>query len=114
ALEIVYDPERISYRTLLEYFFQIHDPTTKNRQGNDIGTQYRSAIFPLDEAQRRTAEEVIRTVDGSGEWGAPVITRIEPFKAFWRAEEVHQHYLLKHPNGYTCHFVRKFNLGETA
>ena len=114
ALKVVFDPATLSYRHLLFEFFRMHNPATPNRQGNDIGTQYRSAIFPLDEAQRRTAEEVIRTVDNSGEWGAPVITRIEPFKAFWRAEEIHQHYLLKHPNGYTCHFVRKFNLGETA
>ena len=112
ALKVVFDPNQLTYRHLLFEFFRMHNPTTKNRQGNDIGTSYRSAIFCLDEQQRATAEEVIRTVDASGEWGAPVVTEVVPFSEFWRAEEYHQKYLIKHPQGYTCHYVRRLNLGE--
>jgi len=112
SLKIVFDPAKLTYRHLLFEFFRMHNPTTKNQQGNDIGTQYRSAIFYLDEEQKRTAEEVIRTVDASGEWGAKVVTEVAPFKEFWRAEDYHQDYLVKHPHGYTCHFNRRFRLGE--
>ncbi len=112
SLKIVFDPQKLSYRHLLFEFFRMHDPTTKNRQGNDFGTQYRSAIFYVDEAQKRTAEEVIRTVEGSGEWKARIVTEVAPFREFWRAEEYHQKYLVKHPQGYTCHYIRRMNLGE--
>lgn len=112
SLKIVFDPDKVSYRHLLFEFFRMHNPTTRNRQGNDIGTQYRSAIFYLDDAQRDTAEEVIKSVDASGDWKAKVITEVVPFKSFCRAEEYHQKYLIKHPNGYTCHYMRRMNLGE--
>lgn len=112
SLKIVFDPAKLTYRHLLFEFFRMHNPTTRNRQGNDIGSQYRSAIFYVDEAQRRTAEEVIRTVDASGEWGARVVTEVVPFRDFWRAEDYHQRYLVKQPHGYTCHFNRRFKLGE--
>ena len=112
SLKIEFDPGQLSYRHLLFEFFRMHNPTTQNQQGNDIGTQYRSAIFYLDEEQKRTAEEVIKTVDASGEWKARVITEIAPFKEFFRAEGYHQKYLVKHPNGYTCHHVRNMRLGE--
>ena len=106
GIEIRFDPERISYRELLEFFFQIHDPTTKNRQGNDIGTSYRSAIFYLDEDQRRVAEETIADVDASGLWPGAVVTEVVPAQTFWDAEPEHQDYLVRIPNGYTCHFPR--------
>ena len=106
AIEITFDPARITYRRLLEFFFQIHDPTTLNRQGNDLGTSYRSAIFYHDETQRETAERVKARVDKSGAWKRPVVTEIVPAKEFWTAEEYHQNYLQKHPHGYTCHYVR--------
>ncbi len=112
ALKIVFDPQRLSYRHLLFEFFRMHDPTTRNRQGNDIGTQYRSAIFYLSGEQQRIAEEVIAAVDSSGEWKAKVVTEVAPFKEFYRAEEYHQQYLVKHPHGYTCHYVRRMQLGE--
>ncbi len=112
SLKIVFDPRELTYRHLLFEFFRMHDPTTRNRQGNDIGTQYRSAIFYTSEQQRRTAEEVIRTVEGSGEWKARIVTEVVPFKEFYRAEEYHQKYLVKNPHGYTCHYVRRMNLGE--
>ncbi len=112
SLRIVFDPKRLTYRHLLFEFFRMHNPTTPNRQGNDIGTQYRSAIFYVNEEQKRTAEEVISTVDASEEWKAKVVTELVPFKEFWRAEEYHQKYLVKNPGGYTCHYVRKMNLGE--
>lgn len=112
SLMVVFDPQQLTYRHLLFEFFRMHNPTTMNRQGNDIGTSYRSAIFCLDEQQRATAEKVIRTVDASGEWGAPVVTEVAPFREFWRAEEYHQKYLVKHPGGYTCHYIRRMNLGE--
>lgn len=112
SLKILFDPAKLSYRHLLFEFFRMHNPTTKNRQGNDIGTQYRSAIFYVDEGQKRTAEEVIRTVESSGEWQAKIVTEVVPFKEFYRAEEYHQDYLQKHPQGYTCHYIRRMNLGE--
>lgn len=112
AVKIVFDPAQLSYRHLLFEFFRIHNPTTPNRQGNDLGSSYRSAIFYANDEQQDTAKEVIRTVDASGEWGAPVVTEVVPFKAFWRAEGYHQQYLVKHPHGYTCHVNRGYRLGE--
>jgi peptide-methionine (S)-S-oxide reductase len=106
AIEVVFDPEQTSYRDLLAFFFQIHDPTTLNRQGNDIGTSYRSAIFYLDEEQRRVAEETIADVDASGLWPGKAVTEVAPASAFWEAEPEHQDYLERYPNGYTCHFPR--------
>jgi peptide-methionine (S)-S-oxide reductase len=106
AIEIVFNPEQISYRELLEFFFQIHDPTTLNRQGNDIGPSYRSAIFYLDEQQRRVAEEAIADIDTSGRWPGTVVTEVTPAGPFWEAEPEHQNYLERNPHGYTCHFVR--------
>jgi peptide-methionine (S)-S-oxide reductase len=106
AIEIVFDPKRISYRELLEFFFQIHDPTTKNRQGNDRGTSYRSAIYWTSDEQRRTAEDTIADVDASGLWPGKVVTELAPAGPFWEAEPEHQDYLEKYPNGYTCHYVR--------
>lgn len=106
AIEITFDPHKISYRDLLEFFFQIHDPTTRNRQGNDIGTSYRSAIFYTSDEQRRTAEDTIADVDASGLWPGKVVTELAPADAFWEAEPEHQDYLERLPNGYTCHFVR--------
>ena len=106
AIEIVFDPAKTSYRRLLEVFFQIHDPTTKNRQGNDVGMSYRSAIYPQSEEQRRVARETIADVDASGLWPGKVKTEIEPAGPFWEAEPEHQDYLERYPNGYTCHFVR--------
>lgn len=106
GIEIVFDPTVLSYRKLLEYFFQIHDPTTKNRQGNDRGTSYRSAIFYLNDEQKKVAEEVIAEVDKSGKWPGKVVTEVVPATDFWSAEEEHQDYLQKHPFGYTCHFER--------
>ena len=106
AIEILFDPARISYRQLLEFFFQIHDPTTKNRQGNDVGLSYRSAIFYTSEAQRKVAEDTIADVEASGLWPGKVVTQIEPVGDFWEAEPEHQDYLQRYPDGYTCHFVR--------
>lgn len=106
AVEIVFDPERISYRDLLEFFFQIHDPTTLNRQGNDLGASYRSAIFYGSDEQKRVAEDTIADVDASGLWPARVVTAVEPAGPFWEAEPEHQDYLERIPDGYTCHFVR--------
>ena len=106
AIEIVFDPERISYRDLLEFFFQIHDPSTKNRQGNDIGMSYRSAIFYVDDEQKQIAEDTIADVDASGMWPGPVVTEVAAAGPFWEAEPEHQDYLERIPNGYTCHFVR--------
>ncbi len=108
AVEIKYDPTKISYEQILEFFFRMHDPTTKNRQGNDVGTSYRSAIFYHDEKQREVAERVKKKVDASGKWKRPVVTEIVPAREFWTAEAYHQDYLQKNPNGYTCHFVRDF------
>lgn len=106
AIEILFDPEIISYRQLLEFFFQIHDPTTRNRQGNDIGTSYRSAIFYTSDEQKRAAEETIADVNASGIWPAPVVTEIVAAGPFWEAEPEHQDYLQRIPHGYTCHFIR--------
>ncbi len=106
SLEIVFDPTRTSYRELLEWFFQIHDPTTPNRQGNDRGSSYRSAIFYLDETQRRVALDTVADVDASGLWPGPVVTEVSPAGAFWEAEPEHQDYLERIPQGYTCHFAR--------
>jgi len=106
AIEIVFDPEQISYRDLLEFFFQIHDPTTPNRQGNDRGISYRSAIFYTSEEQRRVAEDTIADVEASGLWPDKVVTEVSPAGDFWDAEPEHQDYLERYPNGYTCHFVR--------
>ena len=106
AVEIVFDPSLISYRDLLEFFFQIHDPSTKDRQGNDVGRSYRSAIFYTNDEQKRVALETIADVDASGLWPGKVVTEVEPAGAFWEAEEEHQDYLEKDPNGYTCHYVR--------
>ena len=109
AVEITYDPARISYEEILEFFFKLHDPTTVNRQGNDIGTSYRSAIFFHDDEQRQIAEKVKAKVDKSGAWKRPVVTEIVPAREFWTAEDYHQDYLQKNPNGYTCHYVRKID-----
>ena len=106
AIAVTFDPDVLSYRELLEFFFQIHNPTTKNRQGNDIGLSYRSAIYYASEAQRQTAGDVIRAVDASGKWPGRVVTEVAPAGDFWKAEEEHQNYLQKHPNGYTCHYIR--------
>ena len=106
AIEIVFDPTRTSFRDLLEWFFQIHDPTTPNRQGNDRGLSYRSAIYFIDEAQKRMALETIADVDASGLWPGKVVTQVEPAGPFWEAEPEHQDYLERVPNGYTCHYPR--------
>ena len=106
AIEIEYDPAKISYRKILEFFFQIHDPTTLNRQGNDRGESYRSAIFYLDDEQKAVAEDTIADVNASGLWPDKVVTEVSPAGPFWEAEPEHQDYLEKYPNGYTCHFIR--------
>jgi peptide-methionine (S)-S-oxide reductase len=106
AIEIIFDPTQLSYRDLLELFFQIHDPTTKNRQGGDVGSSYRSAIFYLDDEQRRVAEDTIADVDASGLWPGRVVTEVVAAGPFWEAEPEHQDYLEHYPNGYTCHFPR--------
>jgi peptide-methionine (S)-S-oxide reductase len=106
AIEIIFDPEKTSFRDLLEFFFQIHDPSTKNRQGNDLGLSYRSAIFYTSDEQRQVAEDTIADVDASGLWPDKVVTELAPAGDFWEAEPEHQDYLERLPNGYTCHFVR--------
>lgn len=106
AIAISFDPEILSYRKLLEFFFQIHNPTTKNRQGNDMGTSYRSAIFYSSEEQKKTAEMLIAEMNASGIWPGPIVTEVVAAGDFWEAEEEHQDYLQKHKNGYTCHYVR--------
>lgn len=106
AIEIVFDPNVISYRQILEFFFQIHDPSTANRQGNDIGLSYRSAIFYLSEEQKRVALDTIEDVNASGLWPGKVVTEVAAAGAFWEAEPEHQDYLERIPNGYTCHFIR--------
>jgi len=106
GIEIIFDPARTSYRALLEFFFQIHDPTTLNRQGNDRGASYRSAIYYVDEGQRKVALDTIADVDASGLWPGKVVTEVAPVGPFWEAEPEHQDYLQRIPNGYTCHFVR--------
>ena len=106
AIEVVYDPARTTFRDLLEFFFQVHDPTTKDRQGNDIGLSYRSAIFFENDEQKRVAEDTIADVEASGLWPGKVVTEVSPVGDFWEAEPEHQDYLQRIPNGYTCHFVR--------
>lgn len=106
ALEVVFDPAQISYREILELFFQIHDPTTHDRQGNDVGSQYRSAIFYRDEAQEKVARETVADVEASGLWPGQVVTEIAQAGPFWEAEPEHQDYLKRYPHGYTCHFPR--------
>ncbi|MEO6536402.1 MAG: peptide-methionine (S)-S-oxide reductase MsrA [Candidatus Paceibacterota bacterium] len=105
ALEVVYDDEKTNFKTLLDFFFQIHNPTTMNQQGNDRGTSYRSAIFYQDEEEKKQAEEFIQIVNDSKRWKDPVVTALEPFIRFWKAEEYHQDYLQKNPGGYTCHAI---------
>jgi len=106
AVEIVFDPAQLSYRDLLEFFFQVHDPSTANRQGNDVGTSYRSAIYYTTPEQRETALETIADVEASGLWPGKVVTEVAPAGEFWEAEPEHQDYLQRYPTGYTCHFVR--------
>jgi peptide-methionine (S)-S-oxide reductase len=106
GIEVVFEPSKLSYRKLLEFFFQIHDPTTRNRQGNDVGLSYRSAIFYLSEEQKETAKQLIAEMTASGTWPGPIVTEVVPAGDFWNAEEEHQDYLQKHPYGYTCHFIR--------
>ncbi|QIE46333.1 peptide-methionine (S)-S-oxide reductase MsrA [Pseudohalocynthiibacter aestuariivivens] len=107
GIEIIFDPAKISYREILELFFQIHDPTTANRQGNDIGMSYRSAIYYVDDAQKLMARRTIHDVEASGLWPGKVVTEVEPVGDFWEAEPEHQDYLQRVPNGYTCHFPRE-------
>ncbi len=115
AIEILFDPGKISYRQILEFFFQIHDPTTRDRQGNDRGTSYRSAIFYTSDEQKRVAEQTIAAVDASGLWPAKVVTELAPAREFWEAEPEHQDYLERYPEGYTCHYVRpNWKLRQTA
>ena len=106
AIEIVFDPAKTSFRTLLEFFFQIHDPTTRNRQGNDVGMSYRSAIYYTSDEQKQVALDTIADVDASGLWPGKVVTELGPVGPFWEAEPEHQDYLERYPNGYTCHFAR--------
>jgi len=106
GIEVVFDPSRMTYRRLLEFFFQIHDPTTLNRQGNDLGMSYRSAIYYVDDTQLAVAKDTIADVNASGLWPGPVVTELELVGDFWEAEAEHQDYLERFPNGYTCHFPR--------
>ena len=106
AIEIIFDPNTISYRKILELFFQIHDPSTPDRQGNDRGTSYRSAIFYTSDEQKKVAEDTIRDVDASGLWPGKVVTEVAPAGPFWEAEAEHQDYLQRLPHGYTCHYIR--------
>jgi peptide-methionine (S)-S-oxide reductase len=106
GIEVVFEPQKISFRQILEFFFQIHDPSTPNRQGNDQGSSYRSAIYYMDDEQQRVARETIKDVDASGLWPGKVVTEVMPAGPFWQAEPEHQDYLERIPNGYTCHFVR--------
>ena len=106
AIEVIFDPQKMSYRKLLEFFFQIHDPTTANRQGNDMGASYRSAIFYTSDEQKRVAEETIADVNAAGVWPGKVVTEVKPAGDFWEAEPEHQDYLERIPNGYTCHYAR--------
>jgi len=115
AIEILFDPAKLSYREILEFFFQIHDPSTPNRQGNDVGPSYRSAIFYVDEEQKRIAEQTIAEVDASGIWPGKVVTEVAPAREFWEAEPEHQDYLERYPTGYTCHYVRpKWTLRDSG
>lgn len=106
GIEVIFDPSKITYRKLLEFFFQIHDPTTMNRQGNDRGLSYRSAIYYIDHTQKGEAIRTIKDVDTSGIWPGKIVTQIEPVGDFWEAEPEHQDYLERVPNGYTCHYIR--------
>jgi peptide-methionine (S)-S-oxide reductase len=106
AIEIIFNPAKTSFRTMLEFFFQIHDPTTLNRQGNDLGTSYRSAILYTSDEQKRVAEDTIADVEASGLWPGKVVTEVAPAAEFWEAEPEHQDYLERYPDGYTCHFIR--------
>ncbi len=106
AIEILFDPAKLSYRQLLEFFFQIHDPSTRNRQGNDVGRSYRSAIFTTDDEQKRVALDTIADVDASGLWPGKAVTEVAPAGPFWQAEPEHQDYLERYPSGYTCHYAR--------
>ena len=106
GIEITYDESLTNFKELLDYFFRMHNPTTVDRQGNDKGASYRSAIFSQNEGEQKIAEEMIELVNNSDKWDAPVVTTLEPFTIFWPAEQEHQDYLVKHPNGYTCHFER--------
>ena len=106
GIEITYDPEKTSFKELLDFFFRVHDPTTVDQQGNDRGSSYRSAIFIQNEEEKKISEEVIKIVNDSGRWPGKVVTTLEPYTTFWPAEPEHQDYLLKRPNGYTCHFER--------
>ena len=106
SIKVVFDPKKLSYEALLAWFFRMHDPTTLNRQGNDVGSQYRSAIFYTSEAQKKTAERVKAETDKAGKWKKPIVTQIVPAAQFYPAEGYHQDYLVKNPGGYTCHFVR--------
>lgn len=112
SLKIVFDPALLSYRHLLFEYFRMHNPTTPDQQGNDIGTQYRSAIFYLDVEQRLIAQQAIQTADNSGDLQSKIVTEVVPFKEFFRAEEYHQKYLVKHRGGYNCHYIRRLDLGE--
>ncbi len=107
AIQIEFDPQVISYKELLVHFFKLHDPTTKNQQGNDVGRQYRSAIFYFNDSQKNTAEEVKKEVENSGKWKRPLVTEIVKAMPFYSAESYHQDYLQKNPNGYTCHYWRE-------
>ena len=106
AIEIIFDPSKLSYRKLLEFFFKIHDPTTRNRQGGDVGASYRSAIFYITDEQKRIAEDTIRDIDASGLWPGKVVSEVKAAGAFWQAEPEHQNYLERNPGGYTCHYIR--------
>jgi peptide methionine sulfoxide reductase msrA/msrB len=106
SIQVIFDPDKVSYEDILKYFFKLHDPTTANRQGNDVGSQYRSAIFFENAEQKKVAEKVKSLVEKSGEWKKPIVTEIVPASTFYPAEDYHQDYLEKHPQGYTCHFVR--------
>jgi methionine-S-sulfoxide reductase len=114
AVKVVFDPTQTSYQDILLFFFRMHDPTTKNRQGNDVGVSYRSAIFYENDAQKKTAEAVKARVDASGKWRKPIVTEIVAAGPFWPAEPEHQDYLEKHPGGYTCHYVRDFDFKSPA
>jgi len=107
AIEVIFDPAKLSYRTLLEFLFQIHHPTTKNRQGNDIGPAYRSAVFTIDDAQKKETEQLVAEMLASRKWPGRIVTEIVQAGTFYPAEEYHQDYLRRHPNGYTCHYVRR-------
>lgn len=108
TVKVVFDPEKVKFEQILEFFFTMHDPTTLNQQGNDIGSQYRSAIFYSSPAQKETAEKVIKTWNATGKWKKPIVTEVTPAKTFYPAEGYHQDYLVKNPNGYTCHYYRSF------